>query len=197
MKTTYELPKLAYGFGDLVPVLSEEQLRVHYEKHHAGYIKGAIAAFEKLSQARVAGIEADVRAIARDLSWHVSGHVLHSLFWANMAPVEKGGEPSEKLATWLAEEFGSLERFKKEFSDVAKSVEGSGWAVLVAAPETGRPIILEIEKHNMNAIVGATPLLVLDVFEHAYYVDYKNDRAKFVEEWWKVVNWEEVDKRLG
>jgi len=192
----YELPVLDYGYGDLAPAMSEEQFRLHHEKHHEAYVKGANAAVEKLAAARSAGADVDFKSIARDLSWHVGGHTMHSLFWKNMAPVGKCGEMSPECTAWLAREFGTVERFKKEFSAVAGAIEGSGWAVLVVCPVTGRPLILAIEKHNQCVVPGAKVVLVLDVFEHAYYVDYKNDRGAFVAAWWQVVEWAEVSRRF-
>jgi len=132
------------------------------------------------------------------LSWNIGGHLLHSLFWNNLAPVGKGagGKPSGTLADRIDKEFGGFERFKKEFTQAAVSVEGSGWAALTLCRQTHRPIIMQVEKHNTNVYPAFRILMVLDVFEHAYYIDYKNDRAKFVEAFWNIVNWDEVSKRL-
>ena len=134
----------------------------------------------------------------KELSFNIGGHLLHSLFWSNLAPPNKGGggKPSGTLGTALEEEFGSFDRFKKEFSQAASSVEGSGWAALTLCKQTGRPIIMQVEKHNTNVYPMFRILMVLDVFEHAYYLDYKNDRGKFVEAFWNIVNWDEVNKRL-
>jgi Fe-Mn family superoxide dismutase len=133
----------------------------------------------------------------KELSFHIGGHLLHSLFWTNIAPSGKGGgKPTGTLGTALEKEFGSFERFKKEFSLAATSVEGSGWAVLSFCRQTNRPIIMQIEKHNTNVYPMFTILMVIDVWEHAYYLDYKNERAKFVDAFWNIVNWDEVNKRL-
>jgi Fe-Mn family superoxide dismutase len=120
------------------------------------------------------------------------------LFWGNLAPSTKGGggKPSGVLAEWIDKEFGSFERFKKEFSQAATSVEGSGWAALTLCRQTNRLMIMQVEKHNTNVYPMFRIVMVLDVFEHAYYIDYKNDRAKFVENFWNIVNWSEVNKRL-
>ncbi len=194
----YTLPPLSYGYGDLAPVISEEQLRIHHDKHHNAYVVGANAILEKLDAARKTGADLDMKATLKELSFHVGGHHLHSLFWKNMAPAGKGGggTPSGALADACMAEFGSFERFKKEFSAAATSAEGSGWAALSVCKTTGRPLIMQIEKHNVNVYPGCPILMVLDVWEHAYYLDYKNDRAKFVENFWQIVNWEAVAKRF-
>jgi Fe-Mn family superoxide dismutase len=193
----YSLPQLPYGYKDLEPHLSEEQLRIHHQKHHQAYVNGANAIFEKLENARKDGINLDMKSVLKELSFNIGGHLLHSLFWNNMTPANKGGgKPSGKLGDIIEREFGSFERFKKEFTQAAISVEGSGWAALTFCKQTNRPIIMQIEKHNTNVYPTFKILMVLDVFEHAYYIDYKNDRAKFVDAFWNIVNWNEVSKRL-
>jgi Fe-Mn family superoxide dismutase len=193
----YALPKLPYGYNDLAPHISEEQLKIHYEKHHQGYVNGANAILQKLDKARKENADLDLKSTLKELSWNIGGHKLHSLFWANLAPPTKGGgKPAGVLSDALNSEFGSFERFRKEFTQAAVSVEGSGWAALGFCKETGRPMIMQIEKHNMNIHPKLKILMVLDVFEHAYYIDYKNDRAKFVEAFWNIVNWNEIAKRF-
>ncbi len=194
----YELPKLEYDYTALAPVISEDLLRLHHEKHHAAYVKGANAIFQKMDQARADKTDFDTKATFKELSFHIGGHLLHSLFWKNLAPSGKGGgeKPSGKIAKVIEEEFGTFEYFKKVFSQTAISTEGSGWAALTFCKKTGRPIIMQVEKHNTNVYPMFRILLVLDVWEHAYYLDYQNDRGKFVEAFWTIVNWTEVNKRL-
>ncbi|MEM2102660.1 MAG: superoxide dismutase [Candidatus Bathyarchaeia archaeon] len=193
----YVLPKLSYDYKDLAPYVSEEQLRIHHSKHHQAYVNGANAILERIDKARKDGADFDVKATLKELSWNIGGHLLHSLFWTNMAPSGKGGgKPGGRLADALNKEFGSFERFKKEFTTAAVSVEGSGWAALTLCRQTNRPLIMQVEKHNTNVYPAFRILMVLDVFEHAYYIDYKNDRAKFVEAFWNIVNWDAVSKRL-
>jgi Fe-Mn family superoxide dismutase len=193
----YVLPKLPYDYKDLIPHMSEEQLRIHHTKHHQAYVNGANAILEKLDKARKEGADLDVKSSLKELSWNIGGHLLHSLFWGNLAPPSKaGGKPSGVLNNALTKEFGSFERFKKEFTQTAVSVEGSGWSALTLCRQTGRPIIMQIEKHNTNVYPTYRILMVLDVFEHAYYIDYKNERAKFVDAFWNIVNWNEINKRL-
>jgi Fe-Mn family superoxide dismutase len=193
----YVLPKLPYDYKDLAPYMSEEQLRIHHSKHHQAYVNGANAILQKLDKARKEGTDLDVKSTLKELSWNIGGHLLHSLFWGNLAPAGKGGGKSGGvLGDAIEREFGSFERFKKEFSQAAVSVEGSGWAALTFCRQTNRPIIMQIEKHNTNVYPMFRILMVLDVFEHAYYIDYKNDRAKFVDVFWNIVNWDGVNKRL-
>lgn len=197
MDKIYSLPKLPYGYKDLEPFISGEQLKIHYEKHHQAYVKGANAVLEKLDKARTKGVDLDMKAVLKDLSFNIGGYLLHSLFWENLAPNKKARkEPNGVLKKALEKEFGSFERFKKEFTQAAASVEGSGWAALVYDLQLGRPMIMQIEKHNTNIYPNLPILMVLDVFEHAYYLDYKNERAKFIEVFWNIVNFDEVSRRL-
>ena len=194
--TYYTLPKLPYGYKDLEPYISELQLTIHHQKHHQGYVNGANAIFEKLEKARKEGVDLDMKAISKEMSFHMGGNELHSTFWQNMAPPGRGGggKPVGALADAIAQEYGSFERLKKEFTQVATSVEGSGWAALTWCVGSKRVGTVQIEKHNVNHPAGYPVFMVLDVWEHAYYIDYKNDRAKFVEAFWNLVNWPIVSK---
>jgi len=193
----FSLPKLPFKYEDLKPYISEEQLRIHYEKHHQAYVNGANAILQRIDKARADGTDFDVRSTLKELSFNIGGHQLHSLFWANLAPAGKGGgKPGGTLGEMINKEFKSFERFRKEFTQAATSVEGSGWAALSYCAHTNRPILMQIEKHNTNVYPTYGILMILDVFEHAYYIDYKNDRAKFVEAFWNIVNWDEANKRL-
>lgn len=194
----YALPKLPYGYKALAPYISEEQLTLHHQKHHQAYVTGANALFEKFDKARKENSDLDMKAALKELSFHAGGYRLHSVFFNNLAPAGDGGggEPKGALAKAIETDFGSFPRFKKEFTQAASSVEGSGWAVLTYCLETGRLIIMQFEKHNVNVIPGFRILMAVDVWEHAYYLDYKNDRAKFIEAFWNIVNLDEVNKRL-
>lgn len=197
MSKYYALPELNYGYKDLEPYISEEQLKIHHQKHHQTYVNGANSILEKMEKARKDGVDFDAKATLKDLSFNIGGHLLHSLFWGNLAPAGKGGgKPSGALAQALDAEFGSFERFKKEFTQAAASAEGSGWAALTYCKQTNRPIIMQIEKHNTNVYPMFKILMVIDTFEHAYYIDYKNEKAKFIEAFWNIVDWDEVGKRL-
>jgi len=193
----YVLPKLPYEYNQLVPYISEEQLKIHHQKHHQAYVNGANAILQRLDKARKEGTDLDIKSTLKELSFNIGGHLLHSLFWENLAPSGKGGgKPGEALGDTIEKEFGSFDRFRKEFTQAAASVEGSGWAALTFCRQTDRPIMMQVEKHNTNVYPMFRILMVLDVFEHAYYLDYKNDRAKFIEAFWNIVNWDEVNKRL-
>ncbi|MBF0100312.1 MAG: superoxide dismutase [Desulfobacterales bacterium] len=194
----YLLPKLAYDYNALAPVISEDLLRLHHDKHHAAYVNGANAILQKMDKAKADNADFDTKATFKELSFHIGGHLLHSLFWQNLAPEGKGGgeKPLKTIAKVIDEEFGSFDRFKKLFFQAAISTEGSGWAALTFCRGTSRPIIMQVEKHNTNVYPMFRILMVLDVWEHAYYLDYKNDRGKFVEAFWNIVNWTEVNKRL-
>ena len=194
----FSLPTLPYEYTALAPYISEEQLKLHHLKHHQGYVTGANTVLEKLDKARKDNADLDLKATLKELSFHVGGFRLHNRFWENLAPAAKGGggAPKGGIAKAIDNEFGKFERFKKEFTQTATSVEGSGWAIVTYCEKTRRPLIMQAEKHNVNIIPGYAILLVLDVWEHAYYLDYKNDRAKFVESFWNIVNWDMVNKRF-
>jgi Fe-Mn family superoxide dismutase len=196
---SFSLPKLPYDYNALEPYISETQLKLHHDKHHQAYVNGANADFEKLDKARKENAELDMKALLKDLSFNVGGHLLHSIFWENLAPAGKGGggPPKGAIADAINKEFGSFDQFKKEFTKAAATTEGSGWAALAVHPCVDRPLILQIEKHNVNVYPTFKILMVLDVWEHAYYVDYKNERAKFIEAFWNIVNWDNVNKNLS
>jgi Fe-Mn family superoxide dismutase len=194
----YVLPKLPYDYNGLEPYISEQQLTIHHDKHHLTYVNAANAAFKKLEEARKNKAEIDVKAMLKELSFNIGGHQLHSIFWPTMAPAGKGGggEPTGKLAEAINDTFGSFAQFKAEFSKAAATTEGSGWAALAIDVKTKQLAIMQIEKHNVNFYTGFYIVMVLDVWEHAYYLDYKNERPKFVEAFWNIVNWEQINKRF-
>jgi len=194
----YSLPELPYYYAALKPVISEEQLKLHHQKHHQAYVNGANALYERLDKARKEKADIDMKATLKELSFHIGGYELHNLFWKTLAPAGKGGGgvPKGALAEAIKAEFGSFDRFKKEFTQTATSVEGSGWAALIYCKRCDRLLIMQIEKHNSNVFPGFAIIMVLDVWEHSYYLDYKNDRAKYVEGFWNIVNWDEIGKRF-
>jgi Fe-Mn family superoxide dismutase len=193
----YELPALKYQYNALAPLISEEQLKVHHTKHHQAYVDNVNNALKKWDAARKEGTDLDLKAFLKDYAFNLGGHVLHTAFWENLAPPGKGGDsPLGVLADAITRDFGSFDRFKKMFSQAAISVEGSGWAVLTFSKQTGRLGLMQLEKHNVNIVPDSPILLVLDVWEHAYYIDYKNLRAKFVEAFWGIVDWDTVGVRF-
>lgn len=197
MKTNkqYTLPSLPYNYNALEPYISEDQLRVHYDKHHASYVKGANSLFEKLENARREKKDLDMGSILKKLSFNVGGHILHSLFWENIDP-KGGGEPSGKLLEMINEEFGNFDRFKEEFIRSTMAIEGSGWSALAYDTKTEKLLIMHMQLHNKDIYPTFPILMVLDFWEHAYYIDYKNEKEKFIDAFWNIVNWEEVNKRL-
>jgi len=195
MKRLYELPALPYSYEALEPYISREQLRVHYEVRHRGYVDGANRLLQMMDEARREGRAFDVKAALKLLSFNIGGHVLHTIYWYTMAPTGRGGGvPGGRIGDKVVEDFGSFERFRSEFTEAALTVEGSGWAALTYCRLTDRLIIAQIEKRNVNLYPAFQILLVVDVFEHAYYIDYKNDRRRYLENWWNLVNWDEVEK---
>jgi len=192
----YELPKLPYKTDALEPVISKEIMELHYGKHHLSYVNGANLALEKLERARQGKESINYREVLRDLSFNLNGHIMHSIFWNNLKPPESNNKPGGKIADAIDKHFSSFEVFKKEFSEVAKTVEGSGWAVLCKDDESNL-FIFGIEKHNLMHIAGFKPLLLIDVWEHAYYLQYKNNRAAYVDNFWQIVNWDDIEKRFA
>ncbi|MEG3224901.1 MAG: superoxide dismutase [Methanobacteriales archaeon Met13] len=194
-KKIYELPKLPYDYGDLSPYISEEQLKIHHQKHHQAYVDGANAILQKFDSRPDA--EFDIKAVTKELSFHVGGFALHKFFWENMGPADKcGGEPTGTIVKYIEKDFASWDRFKQEFSQAAISTEGSGWAVLTICRATDRLFIMQVEKHNVNVIPHFRVLMALDVWEHAYYLDYHNVRPDYVAAFWNIVNWDEVNRRI-
>lgn len=190
----YELPALPYGYKDLEPYISEEQLKIHHDKHHQAYVDGANAILKKFDARD--SMEFDVKAVSKELTFHVGGFILHNYFWSNMGPASKcGGEPTGTIAEYIKKDFGSFERFKKEFTQTAAGVEGSGWAVVTLCRKSDRIFIMQIEKHNVNVIPGFRIMMVLDMWEHAYYLDYQNKRPDYIDAFWNLINWDEVNRK--
>jgi Fe-Mn family superoxide dismutase len=191
----YTLPELPYPYDALEPYYDQETVRIHHDLHHKGYVDGLNNAAAKLTEARAAGDYSLIKHWERELAFHGAGHILHSLFWENMSP-SGGGAPQGVLAQQIEQDFGSFADFKKHFSAATVAVEGSGWGLLVWNPHADRLEIMTAEKHQDLAIWGVTPLLVCDVWEHAYYLKNQNKRAAWVEAWWNLVNWPDVETRL-
>jgi len=189
------LPPLPYAYNALEPYISEEIMRLHHTKHHQSYVDGLNTAEEKLREARRRNQFDLIKHWEREAAFHGSGHYLHTIFWEIMNP-RGGGKPKGELLAQIEKDFGSYELFKKHFSEAAKKVEGVGWAILVWSPRSRRLEILQAERHQFLTQWDTIPLLVLDVWEHAYYLQYKNDRGKYVDQWWNVVYWPNVEKRF-
>jgi len=198
MAKTYTLPPLPYNYNALEPHISEQIMKLHHDKHHQAYVNGANAALDKLEKARLGTMQIDLKGTLRDLSFNIDGHKLHSIFWPNMAAAGKGGgSPGGKVGDRMTADFGGFDKFKAQFSDAAKAVEGSGWALLCYDSELNSLVMTQVEKQNFMELAELPILLGLDVWEHAYYLQYWNDRGKYVDAWWNVVNWSDVDSRLS
>jgi superoxide dismutase, Fe-Mn family len=195
----YSLPPLPYAYDALEPSIDADTLRLHHDKHHAGYVNGLNDAIAKLADVdRTGGDEAfaRVRALTDALAFNGAGHMLHTMFWTNMRP-GGGGQPSGDVADRIAAGFGNFGAFQNHFTAATMQAQGSGWGMLALEPVANRMLILSIEKHQNGIIPGVVPLLVCDVWEHAYYLKYQNRRADFIKAWWNVVNWEDVGTRLA
>ncbi len=202
--TTHTLPALPYSYNALEPYIDEETMKIHHSKHHQGYVTGLNAAEKALAEARASADYSLIEYWSKKLSFNGGGHALHSIFWTIMAPSKNGplkgiggGEPAGKLAKKISRDFGSLEVFKKQFASAAAKVEGSGWAILSYRKSDDRLIVHQIENQHKLGTWDETPLLVLDVWEHAYYLKHKNMRADYIDAWWNVVNWKAVENRLS
>jgi superoxide dismutase, Fe-Mn family len=191
----YALPDLPYAYDALAPLYDERTLKIHHDKHHAAYVKGLNTALEKLPAAVKATDAEAIKALTRDLAFHGSGHVLHCLFWQSMTPGGSAGDAAFEKA--VIDSFGSMDAMKFQFTAATKTVEGSGWGVLAYGPIGGRLLVLQAEKHQNLAIWGVVPLLVCDVWEHAYYLQYANDRATWVDNFMKLANWSFAANRLA
>ena len=192
---TYTLPELPYDFGALEPHLSARILELHHGKHHAAYVKGANTTLEKLEEARAKSDFAAIPALERALAFNVSGHVLHSLFWTNLAP-KAGGRPDGALLAAIDRDFGGFDAFKRQLTEAASTIMGSGWAALVWEPLAKRLLVSQIYDHQSNVAQGSAPLLVLDAWEHAFYLQYENRKTDFFEAVWNLWNWSDVSKKF-
>lgn len=192
----YTLPDLDYDYGALEPYISGEIMRLHHDKHHKAYVDGANTALEKLAESREKGDFATISKLEKDLAFNLGGHVNHSVFWKNMTP-NAPERPDGELAAAIDEYFDSFDAFKKQFSEAAKSIQGSGWGALVYDPIAGRLNTLAFYDQQNNMPVGSVPLLLLDMWEHAFYLQYKNVKADYVEAFWHVVNWNDVAQRFA
>lgn len=191
----YKLPALPYAYDALEPHIDKETLALHHDKHHAGYVKGANDALARLAEMREKGDFSSAKAISRDFAFNVSGHLLHSIYWFNLGP-KAGGEPQGPLADAIRRDFGDFARFRAQMTATTVQVEASGWGVLAFEPISGSLRIMQVEKHQDLAEWSAVPLLVIDAWEHAYYLKYQNRRADYVAAIWQAVHWDNVVARL-
>jgi len=193
--TRYTLPPLPYGYAALEPHISAEIMELHHDKHHQAYVDGANKTVEALIEARAKDDLRHVAALERQLAFNVSGHVLHSIFWRNLSP-EGGGKPEGGLALAIERDFGGFGAFEKQLRQVAATIMGSGWAALTWDPVSRRLGTTQIYDHQSNVTQAGIPLLVIDAWEHAYYLQYRNKKADFFAALSNLWNWEDVEQRL-
>ena len=192
----YTLPDLSYDYSALEPQISGKIMELHHGKHHATYVKNANSVLEQLDEARQKDDFARLAALERALAFNLSGHILHSIFWKNMIP-KGGGEPRGDFADAIQKDFGAFERFRKQLTEVASTIMGSGWAALVWEPIGKRLLITQIYDHQSNLAQAGVPLMVIDAWEHAYYLQYENRKTEFFEAVWKLWNWQDVAARYA
>jgi Fe-Mn family superoxide dismutase len=192
----YTLPELAYDYSALEPSISGAIMELHHSKHHQAYVTGANAALAALAEARDKGDLGGVNKLEKDLAFNLGGHVNHSIFWTNMSP-DGGDKPTGDVAAAIDDQFGSFDKFSAHFTAAALGVQGSGWAALMYDSIGKNLIINQFFDQQSNFAAGTVPLLLLDVWEHAYYLDYKNVRADYVKAFWNIVNWDNVQTRFA
>jgi Fe-Mn family superoxide dismutase len=191
----YSLPDLPYDYAALEPHIAGQIMQLHHDKHHATYVGGANTALEKLAEARETGNLAAVNLHEKNLAFNLGGHVNHSIFWANLSP-DGGDKPTGELAAALDENFGSFDAFRAHFEATALGIQGSGWSVLAWDTLGQRPLIFQLFDQQGNVPVGIVPLVMLDMWEHAFYLQYLNVKADYVKAWWNVVNWADATRRF-
>jgi Fe-Mn family superoxide dismutase len=193
--TKYKLPDLQYDYGALEPHVSGKIMQLHHDKHHAAYVAGANKALADLAEAREKKDYAKIYLTERQLAFHLSGHVMHSLFWQNLSP-DGGDKPAGPLAQQIDADFGSFDGFKDQLTNATMTIMGSGWGALAWDPVAKRLVTQQIHDHQSHTTQGSVPLLVVDAWEHAFYLQYLNDKGSFFKALWNVFNWKDVSARF-
>jgi len=191
---TYTLPDLTYDYSALEPHISARIMELHHSKHHQAYVTGANAALDAMAEARGNDSFANLPKLQKDLAFHLGGHVNHSIFWQNLSA--DGGEASGELLAAIAEYFGSYEAFTKHFTAAAMGIQGSGWAYLAWDSMGNQLVIGQLYDQQGNLPMGSIPLLMLDMWEHAFYLDYVNVKGDYIKAFWNIVNWADVARRF-
>lgn len=192
----YTLPELTYDYAALEPHISARIMELHHSKHHAAYVAGANAALEQMEEARSNNSFGAINKLEKDLAFHLGGHINHSIFWTNLSP-NGSDRPSGELAAAIDEFFGSFDAFVAHFSAASLGIQGSGWGILSWDPVGARLIIQQLFDQQANTAQGTIPLLQLDMWEHAFYLDYQNVKADYVKAFWNIVDWENVAQRFA
>jgi len=193
--TKYTLPELSYDYAALEPSISARIMELHHSKHHAAYVAGANGALDQLAEAREKGDFANINKLQKDLAFHLSGHINHSIFWNNLAPTNSD-RPNGDLEAAISEFFGSFEAFQAHFNAAAMGIQGSGWAFLAWDTMGERLIIEQLYDQQSNVATASIPLLMLDMWEHAFYLDYQNVKGDYVKAFWSIINWSDVQARF-
>ncbi|MBD2762055.1 superoxide dismutase [Kocuria sp. cx-455] len=195
MAEKFTLPDLPYDYAALEPHISAQIMQLHHDKHHNTYVTGANTALEKMEEARANGDAAGAAKLSKDLQFNLGGHINHSIFWKNLSP-EGGDKPEGELAAAIDNFFGSFDNFRDHFTAAATTIQGSGWAILAYEPIAGNLVIEQMYDQQNGVPVATIPLLQLDMWEHAFYLDYQNVKADYVKAFWNIVNWADVAERF-
>lgn len=193
--TDYTLPELGYDYAALEPHISARIMELHHDKHHKAYVDGANTALAKLADARDANDFANINKLEKDLAFNLAGHVNHTVFWTNLSP-DGGGTPEGELASALADNFGSFDKFTAHFTAASAGIQGSGWGALVWDSIGQKLLVQQYYDHQGNFATGTVPLLLLDMWEHAFYLDYVNVKADYIKAFWNIADWSNVAKRF-
>ena len=194
--TKYVLPDLAYDYNALEPHISARIMELHHSKHHKAYVDGANKTLEQLAEARQKGALDGAGVLERTLAFHISGHVMHSIFWQNLSP-KGGGLPAGDLAAAIDRDFGNFDSFKLQLNKTAATIQGSGWAALYLEPLTQQLLIGSVHDHQQSVFQGSLPLMVVDAWEHAFYLQYVNEKVKFFDALWNIWNWADIGARYA
>jgi Fe-Mn family superoxide dismutase len=191
----YTLPELPYDYAALEPHISAKIMELHHDKHHAAYVTGANTALAQMAEARDSGNLGNINKLEKDLAFHLGGHINHSIFWTNLSP-DGGDKPVGELAAAIDDGFGSFDKFVAHFTAAAMGLQGSGWAVLSWDPVGKQLIIQQLFDQHANTAMATIPVLQLDMWEHAFYLDYLNVKADYVKAFWNIANWENAGLRF-
>ena len=191
----YTLPDLDYDYGALDPHIAGEIMELHHSKHHAAYVAGANTALEKMAEARDKDDFGAIAGLEKALAFNLGGHINHSVFWTNMSP-DGGDKPTGELEAAITDHFGSFDKFRAHFTNNAMTIMGSGWSILAWDTVGSKLVIVQLYDQQGNVPVGLVPLLMLDMWEHAFYLQYRNVKADYVKAWWNTVDWANVQQRF-